>query len=31
VRKRKKPKVGYWWLTPITLATQESEIRRIEV
>jgi hypothetical protein len=21
----------YWWLTPIILATQEAEIRRIEV
>jgi hypothetical protein len=23
--------VGCWWLTPVILATQEAEIRRIEV
>jgi hypothetical protein len=22
---------GYWWLTPVILATQEAEIRRIMV
>jgi hypothetical protein len=22
---------GHWWLTPIILATQEAEIRRIKV
>jgi hypothetical protein len=22
---------GYWWLTPVILATQEAEIRRISV
>jgi hypothetical protein len=22
---------GHWWLTPLTLAIQEAEIRRIEV
>jgi hypothetical protein len=22
---------GWWWLTPVTLTTQEAEIRRIEV
>jgi hypothetical protein len=22
---------GYWWLTPVILATQEAEIRRITV
>jgi hypothetical protein len=24
-------RIGHWWLTPIILATQEAEIRRIEV
>jgi hypothetical protein len=24
-------KVGHWWLTPVILATQEAEIRRITV
>jgi hypothetical protein len=23
--------VGHWWLTPVILATQEAEIRRIVV
>jgi hypothetical protein len=23
--------VGHWWLTPVILATQEAEVRRIEV
>jgi hypothetical protein len=26
-----KRKVGHWWLTYVVLATQEAEIRRIEV
>jgi hypothetical protein len=25
------PKARHWWLTPVILATQEAEIRRIEV
>jgi hypothetical protein len=24
-------KAGHWWLTPVILATQEAEIRRIKV
>jgi hypothetical protein len=29
--KVKKKLAGHWWLTPIILATQEAEIRRIVV
>jgi hypothetical protein len=27
----KKQVAGHWWLTPVILATQEAEIRRITV
>jgi hypothetical protein len=27
----KKENAGLWWLRPVILATQEGEIRRIEV
>jgi hypothetical protein len=34
-KKKKKEKsadgAGRWWLTPVILATQEAEIRRIKV
>jgi hypothetical protein len=30
-KKKKKEETGYWWLTPVILATQEADIRRIEV
>jgi hypothetical protein len=29
--KKKESKTGCWWLTPVILATQEAEIRRIKV
>jgi hypothetical protein len=29
--KKKKKTAGHWWFTPIILATQEAEIRRITV
>jgi hypothetical protein len=28
--KKTKQNNGHWWLTPVILATQEAEIRRIE-
>jgi hypothetical protein len=28
---RKTFQAGHWWLTPVILATQEAEIRRITV
>jgi hypothetical protein len=28
---KRSKKIGHWWLTPIILATQEAEIRRITV
>jgi hypothetical protein len=30
-KKKEKKKVGFQWLMPITLATQEAEMRRITV
>jgi hypothetical protein len=30
-RKKKYSLSGCWWLTPVTLATQQAEIRRITV
>jgi hypothetical protein len=30
-QQKKKKKVSHQWLTPVILATQEAEIRRIEV
>jgi hypothetical protein len=27
----KKERARHWWLTPVTLATQETEVRRIAV
>jgi hypothetical protein len=30
-RKTKKKQAGRWWLTPVILAPQKAEIRRIEV
>jgi hypothetical protein len=27
----KRVQAGHWWLTPVILATQEAEIRRISV
>jgi hypothetical protein len=27
----KSQEAGHWWLTPVILATQEAEIRRIAV
>jgi hypothetical protein len=30
-RKTKSPKAGRWCLMPVILATQEAEIRRLEV
>jgi hypothetical protein len=29
--KKRKKKVGHWWLMPVIPETQEAEIRRIEV
>jgi hypothetical protein len=29
-KREKRKELGHWWLTPITLATQEAEIRRIQ-
>jgi hypothetical protein len=28
---KSRREAGHWWLTPVILATQEAEIRRIEV
>jgi hypothetical protein len=28
---RKAIQAGHWWLTPVNLATQEAEIRKMEV
>jgi hypothetical protein len=30
-KKRERQRARHWWLTPIILATQEAEIRRIVV
>jgi hypothetical protein len=30
-RKKKCDIVGHWWLTPVILAIQEAEIRRVTV
>jgi hypothetical protein len=29
--KKSLQEIGHWWLTPVILATQEAEIRRITI
>jgi hypothetical protein len=31
IKKKKEEEARHWWLTPVILATQEAEIRRITV